>query len=705
MNNPIPILANAKSLFIKHTSVAFLLIFIYLFLIFYLNVFEFTTIDILIYIFYHLFIQTFYVLFLWIMIVKPKLSLLENQRDTNNPNFLKAVNFFTHTNIYVFFTAYFGAFLFVISDILILSFLLDNTFFFLNYSFNLALHMLLSGILFVFQFFTTEKFVEKIANQTKYFGVSPEILKVPKLRLNLAIQLFIPLHFIIGLTVTVFYPFGINLVLTNQTNEKKNKIEIVLNVYEIQPNQEFLQELIKKTDFKELVMIKQQNEILYAPEKIFSASDAKNKLFQKIIKINKIDYSYGEFYLRNYKIEFLVPLEFIIKVINLIYLLLFVSSFIATILLIFIIIQFTFGKQLSDIHIIRKFINELFFGRFPVPYHNRIPNNTIGILILKLEKYASLVLDLLIELNHTIDITDKISYQHQDLVKEAQKNTEEIESEMSEINITLKNLQKNTLNVFKEIQHNIHNLDTYIYSIKLLNKEIDYMNETVQKLFSLYTSTRSEANIGKNLLKEQKEILKDLDENSNKIQKIVKFIQDISKQVNLLSLNASIEAARAGDAGKGFAVVADEISKLSNRIDQNVKEIQTIVESNKETSKKGYDNALQTTRLFNRVMVDLNTIQDVIEEIIKIKNNLTDENQSVKDIIERLEITFKDFAHYLNDIENSHVEMEKALSSIHNQFYGLVNDINKLPETSIEITNTIKKLENLIKFFKLNKIF
>ena len=701
MNNPIPILANAKSLFIKHTSVAFLLIFIYLFLIFYLNVFEFTTIDILIYIFYHLFIQTFYVLFLWIMIVKPKLSLLENQRDTNNPNFLKAVNFFVNSNIYAFFTAYFGAFLFVISDILILSFLLDNTFFFLNYSFNLALHMLLSGILFVFLFYTTEKFVEKIANQTKYFGVSPEILKVPKLRLNLAIQLFILLHFIIGLTVTVFYPFGINLVLTDQTNEMKNKIEIVLNVYEIQPNQEFLQELIKKTDFKELVMIKQQNEILYAPEKIFSASDAKNKLFQKIIKINKIDYSYGEFYLRNYKIEFLVPLEFIIKVINLIYLFLFVSSFIATILLIFIIIQFTFGKKLSDIHIIRKFIDELFFGRFPVPYHNRIPNNTIGILILKLEKYASLVLDLLIELNHTIDITDKISYQHQDLVKEAQKNTEEIESEMSEINITLKNLQKNTLNVFKEIQHNIQNLNTYIYSIKLLNKEIDYMNETVQKLFSLYTSTRSEANIGKNLLKEQKEILKDLDENSNKIQKIVKFIQDISKQVNLLSLNASIEAARAGDAGKGFAVVADEISKLSNRIDQNVKEIQTIVESNKETSKKGYDNALQTTRLFNRVMVDLNTIQDVIEEIIKIKNNLTDENQSVKDIIERLETTFKDFAHYLNDIENSHVEMEKALSSIHNQFYGLVNDINKLPETSIEITNTIKKLENLMKFFKV----
>jgi len=103
MNNPISVLAKAKSLFIKHASVAFLLILIYIFLIFYFNVFEFTTIDILIFIFYHILIQTFYSLFLWIMIIKPKLSLLENQRDTNNPNFLKAVNFFINSNIYAFF--------------------------------------------------------------------------------------------------------------------------------------------------------------------------------------------------------------------------------------------------------------------------------------------------------------------------------------------------------------------------------------------------------------------------------------------------------------------------------------------------------------------------------------------------------------------------------------------------------------------------
>ena len=76
---------------------------------------------------------------------------------------------------------------------------------------------------------------------------------------------------------------------------------------------------------------------------------------------------------------------------------------------------------------------------------------------------------------------------------------------------------------------------------------------------------------------ECKQIINKLGEESKEILGIVETITGISAQTNILALNASIEAARAGDAGRGFAVVADEIQKLSEQTKTAVESIGAIV--------------------------------------------------------------------------------------------------------------------------------
>lgn len=199
-----------------------------------------------------------------------------------------------------------------------------------------------------------------------------------------------------------------------------------------------------------------------------------------------------------------------------------------------------------------------------------------------------------------------------------------------------------------------------------INQAVQKSNETVSSGDAAMNRTVDGIQGIRDAVSETSRNIRQLGESSQKISRVVNLISDFSKQTQLLSLNASIEATRAGEYGRGFAVVADEVRSLARQSADATKEIEDLVaEIRNQTTEaiKVTERAIAQvsagTNLVQETKEELNAIAAATAEISKLVAGITEASQGQLQQSESVTQTMKEVA----AIANATSEQSNALSS------------------------------------------
>lgn len=152
----------------------------------------------------------------------------------------------------------------------------------------------------------------------------------------------------------------------------------------------------------------------------------------------------------------------------------------------------------------------------------------------------------------------------------------------------------------------------------------------------LVKTARNEAINSNNQMSHMMSAMQDISDSSENISKIMHIIDDIASQTNIISLNASVEAARAGIHGKGFAVVAEEVRKLASKSAQAAKNSADLIEDAIKKTATGSELAVETASSLEEIMNSMENIASFVSEITEASENQSESVGHIKDGITQI---------------------------------------------------------------------
>jgi methyl-accepting chemotaxis protein len=376
---------------------------------------------------------------------------------------------------------------------------------------------------------------------------------------------------------------------------------------------------------------------------------------------------------------------------------------IAIVVLIAIIISFIMGRRLMRPLVkVSTIIEDVANGNIEADFSVvKESNDEIGLIIEKMKELTQSLGSIVGKIRNSSDTMSSNSYELNDTSSqtlaannEISKAVEDVAEGSTGMAASISKINENLLemsNETKDINASVDEIKNQTVAVqdssKIMNDKIKSMQDSSHKMDEGISAISKR--------------IETVNTTVDKVSNIVSVIEEISSETNLLSLNASIEAARAGDAGKGFAVVAQEIRVLSDNTNtelENIKQIisslveecrycvqasGTIVEDNakqKEEIKAVLDEFGSLDEQIQKTAEKADEIEELVTAMIELNDDITKSSNSLTDVsaanaaateemnanIEELNAMMhgvSEMAEHMNDESDG---LKEALSFFHN---------------------------------------
>lgn len=375
----------------------------------------------------------------------------------------------------------------------------------------------------------------------------------------------------------------------------------------------------------------------------------------------------------------------------------------AIVVLLAIIICFILGRRLMRPLVkVSTIIEEIANGDINADFGMvKETNDEIGLIIEKMKELTQSLGNIVGKIRNSSDTMSANSYELNDTSSqtlaannEISKAVEDVAEGSTGMAASISKINENLLemsNETKDINESVNEIRNQTVAVqdssKIMNDKIKSMQNSSQKMDDGISAISKR--------------IETVNTTVDKVSNIVSVIEEISSETNLLSLNASIEAARVGDAGKGFAVVAQEIRVLSDNTNtelENIKQIisslveecrycvqasGTIVEDNakqKEEIKAVLDEFSALDEQIQKTAEKADEIEELVTAMIELNDDITKSSNSLTDVsaanaaateemnanIEELNAMMNGVSEMAGNMNDESDGLKEALSFFHN---------------------------------------